>query len=103
MHSVPLIVESYLFDDIIGCYIENDTFHLGSKSAVCTDKKFSQILVLPYRRTRMDIRDFSPHHNSFYSKRLHSCKLSKGKFWKRFRELSKDKCKTPKEEENVVR
>lgn len=48
MHSTPLTIDSNLLDDIIGRYIRNDAFHLGSKTMVCTNEDFGQILGLPY-------------------------------------------------------
>lgn len=77
MHSPPLAVDSYLLNDIIGHYISNDMFRVGEKDLVYMDMDFGRILKLPYRGTRVDIREFDKHHNTFYDKRLHRYGLSR--------------------------
>lgn len=77
MHSPPLEVNSYLLDDIISRYIGNNTFRLGNKELVCTNEDFEWILSLPYHGNKVDIREFSKYHKTFYDKRLHKYELSR--------------------------
>lgn len=60
LRSSKLVVYAYLLDDIYGCHIVNDTFQLGTKQLLCTDKDFVCIMGLLYCSTTIDPWEFTP-------------------------------------------